>query len=743
MEDEYPSKPKNEEGFSKPVAWLLGRQLIVAFKWMALYTAYWDKLDQRNWMQAAVHTFDDQAKKGEFWFDYIADTGDGQKAMYSIAYLCLSDLWVEGSPHSGSEVSFSEAPDQKMLLPRGEFLFVGGDTGYHVADYATLAQRFQLPFRWAFDDLKKEGKLADERRRPMFGLPGNHDYYDQLDGFNRQFRRPCTPENVPTQDAPNRKGKRPQLTIPGFERCQEASYVALQLPFNWWFWGLDCVDGKLDTRQQEFFKTAIEGNVPDKLIVATPAPITVMGKYAREDSNLSKTFEDLGLERPFLRNGQKLGNNRRRLDLSGDAHQYARYWGPNPQESTSMAPSQSNYASVVSGLGGAFLHPPRANEGELKEQVIYPSADDARKEVAKCIFNPLHLLSGGYIWLFGVIIALVVYFAATVPKSSKDLIDCILLQRVLGISREQELRLSGLFTVQSEAIFNLCQSADLTPFGYSLIILLSLIISIASIVVIIRNSTRLDKLARERPVVNRDYWPNGVALLVAVAAPCFAVLAFGTYQASHVISDLVFSGITLAVGLGLVWFALKKGGYLHGLSGKIGFAALGAWHALLQLTVPFLLVRVGTWRAWLAVLAITPIFLWIGPALMRRNARWLLAVAWLAHGGLLLYIPVKLSETSAQLPDGWLWMLFFVVAGGFGALMACVWLGWYLAVAYAFDGSHEEVGGAARIERFKEFIRFRLTADDLTGYVIAVDDPQINGRELRPKIIDVFRLRRS
>ena len=53
---------------------------------------------------------------------------------------------------------------------------------------------------------------------------------------------------------------------------------------------------------------------------------------------------------------------------------------------------------------------------------------------------------------------------------------------------------------------------------------------------------------------------------------------------------------------------------------------------------------------------------------------------------------------------------------------------------------------------YKEFIRFRLTPDTLTGYVIAVDDvSQLNtmdnkgrtrdGSDLQPKLIDIFQLR--
>lgn len=87
-------------------------------------------------------------------------------------------------------------------MPRGEFLLVGGDTCYHISDYPSLHIRFQTPFSWAYqdleDDLKTSKKINEEqarqerkKRRPLFGIPGNHDYYDMLNGFRRQFRFPA------------------------------------------------------------------------------------------------------------------------------------------------------------------------------------------------------------------------------------------------------------------------------------------------------------------------------------------------------------------------------------------------------------------------------------------------------------------------------------------------------------------------------------------------------------------------
>jgi hypothetical protein len=86
-------------------------------------------------------------------------------------------------------------------------------------------------------------------------------------------------------------------------------------------------------------------------------------------------------------------------------------------------------------------------------------------------------------------------------------------------------------------------------------------------------------------------------------------------------------------------------------------------------------------------------------------------------------------------------MARFVVAVLLGGLMSCVSLGWYFAVSLAFNGHNDQAGGAARIERFKEFMRVRLTAHSLTAYVIGFDEPKMLGHELRPRVIDVFELK--
>ena len=430
-----PVKPEPKD-FLRPVPWLFGRQFIASLKGMLLYAAFKGKLDPRDWMKAGVIPDDAEtgdvdaywrqwneeratgADAGEFWFDYISDTGDGQRAVYSIAYLCMSDLAAGREPSIGDTLEPVAQPEasgsERVLLPRGAFLFVGGDTSYHISDYGTLANRFQNPFCWAYRDLykRKAASVIGDLPRLLFGIPGNHDYYDSIDGFNRQFRRPST------DDEDSRSGRKAQLTIPTFGREQEASYVALRLPHGWWFWGLDTEEGEIDFRQWEFFDSLRAKYEPRKLIIATPEPTTVFGKYTSAEANQSKTFAALGLERPFLKDGAQLPPGKCRLDLSGDIHHYARHWGtPAGSQET------SNYASVVAGAGGAFFHPTQTTAGEVAPEVIYPVPDASRRKVADELFTLTNIVKGGYVWLFGFIIAFVLAFAANFPQSSRDSID--------------------------------------------------------------------------------------------------------------------------------------------------------------------------------------------------------------------------------------------------------------------------------------------------------------------------------
>lgn len=939
----FPPKPKSEEDFTKPVSWLLGRDLVEGLKWIVLYTVFKGKLDPRDWMNADMFppvstpaaclqfwqernnenwkwkvkhdkfwkdkdgqqpVFWKDAADNEFWFDFIADTGDGQISVYNVAYLCLSDVWTENVPDRGSSVSFDETAEHPMLLPRGQFLFVGGDTTYHIADYASLSTRFQQPFRWAFTSvrqwLKKEGRLVDpliddegkipapgnvydprseqatppdsEPRRPIFGIPGNHDYYDLIDGFNRQFREPIFPED-------GGPGPGAQLSILGFRREQDASYIRLKLPFDWWFWGLDTEVSKLDVRQQSYF---LKDGVPNKLILATPEPTTVFQERKKDDDKTIEAFEQLGLKQPYEAQADA-GLGKCRLDLSGDVHHYARYYGPIPtvaapkgSDPTATRPSSDHYASAVAGGGGAFLHPSEtvSKKGKnIEEQVLHPPREVSHEEVANRLFDLRNIWHGGYVWLIGSVIAWIVYFASTVPQSSKNFLEWLLLspageprpllgflpsvpfkkdgdfvwltlnspkaidlsgfgwatlslflalvclgiaiyvfskliKRLVGntlvfgqdATRQKiehlpttywDLRSVGIWTLLGigfylyGALVCAFKAEELHPFGSSLLVVVHVILTVEFLILSVQNSAWLAHRPKFETGTKWRYAP--VWTLTALATLCifFGIWMFGRYPGAYVLSDTIFALVSILMLLGLLFVGASMGGELQKMPGKVFMGLVGLWHGLLQLVVPLMLVRIGDWRA--VVLALVAILIFsglsvpytriripgLGVRLMKLSetlSKVSLTIAWLIYGGVLLYLPFQLNDQRGVFiaPDGaryssflpqnlvdlvaklnfspyapaWALLiisLLAVVALGF--ILSMSLLSWYFAVSLAFQGHNNEVGGAARIEKFKHIVRLRITNEDLTAYVIGIDAPKANGYEAKPKLIDVFRLR--
>jgi hypothetical protein len=1104
--------------YSKPVAWLGGRDLLANLKYFLLFAAFKGKLDPRDWMKAEVFPAkpentreeeyvdafnksfrSDRGLAKEFWFDYFADSGDGMTAGYAIAYLCMTDLRAKLSPgwtklsaeakktaiHGASAVGeirsrfvamaikkarhptwsrlfgdsrrrilndyadrlspetmnelrakndediikhieeravgvitvppFKEpSASDSLVLPRGAFLFVGGDTAYHVADFAGMAFRFQKVFDWAFQDLTSHLSEADARemwqesnRRPIFAVPGNHDYYDMIDGFNRQFGRPMTREtnfiNLAGRDMP------PQLRLWAFKRFQTSSYAAIQLPFGWWFWGVDSELPRVDLRQQEFFKRAYSSHDPDaarkqvidfltkelgqpptpeqvkerfprlaryplgdrwptprKLIVATSEPTTVEGRREPPDDKTPQAFCFLDLTRPFAYPGGpkdlkseirkheeklKLVDFECRLDISGDVHHYARYWGDE---------SVGNYASVVSGGGGASMSPTQTDYQQVPAQTLYPEKEASTRRVNQELLKPWTVISGGNVWLAGLVIAMIFIFGASFPESHFHFTRSIIstfgsarnLVRPLGIAGAAWEVIKGLYLLFVNAggarivklllltgvsiwsfaaaglyarwlferltkthdwavdklrnlslakgeekkaleeiptkedyekfleqiegqinlpeargrrfvrqfiaciiaglvlwaielfshspwkpiyclaaliaivvlIFYIYQSAqrrfqnlkadlsieskhsnaeklkiakqcsvttfkDYLPFwglvgatgfgtlvlaavkyhsiretlplfGTSAMILFSILASITCALVAMYYSKWLFDQSYRIKVNNYSYGPSITVSVISVLILVAAFALFGRNQVRFVVMDILYLTALLAVPIGCIALAVLVGNHLRTFGRTIGFLVLGAWHGLLQLLVPFMMVWVasagGLFIALALVVVVTAISLL---AVTRRRLNKInsiingkiLVTAWFVYGFLTLLVSTYWHSPLPTQPYSLGRVLTLCALGAVvGALMSCVWLGWYFAVALVFNGHANEAGSTARTEHYKHFIRFRVTDKELTGYVIGVDfphapldgeKPRYDGSTLKPRLIDVFTLK--
>jgi hypothetical protein len=157
-----------------------------------------DVIDARDWMQPNVLVYikgefssqldsahwkegePDHPEDGAIWFDYVADTGDDWYATHDIAFLLPGDLWVDReqglTPGASIDILGQRTPD----LPGGEFLIFGGDTAYYVPSAHTIRERVVDPFNTAYQERYQDHSQPPPR--PLLGIPGNHDWYDSLDG---------------------------------------------------------------------------------------------------------------------------------------------------------------------------------------------------------------------------------------------------------------------------------------------------------------------------------------------------------------------------------------------------------------------------------------------------------------------------------------------------------------------------------------------------------------------------------
>ncbi|HKU38406.1 MAG TPA: metallophosphoesterase [Polyangiales bacterium] len=776
---------RHPDFFRSPVRWLFGRDLLVHMRSIAVYSAFGAELDHRDWMHAEPIDLRTQAcEEGGFWFDYLADSGDGQLAMYDLACLLLGDLFLDDAT-PGAAVSLQAGA---VRLPRGSFVFMGGDTAYHVADDATLEERVCTPFDWALAE-RRLGAAArntetEPRDRFVFGVPGNHDYYDSLIGFNRLLRAPDNP----------------RLAIADWQRRQSASYVALRLPFDYWFLGLDSQHGKLDRRQREFASELLAKHGAKRLIIATPEPATA---FDAPQPEAARPFSALGLSRPFC-DGKLPDPEAIQLDLAGDVHHYARY----------ADATASNYAYVVSGGGGAFLHPTETSHGDRSAARYYPDRSVSSREITRRLLCPWRIFRGGGVLLLGGLCATLLYFGAVLGPGMHELFTRELIPLLAGSSAAAEL--AGFHiespvvndvgrTVTAEAnardwrmhllwsewlalgllatvlgagfatrkrLFQPASDPDvaarsvvlpqrylflvslavlavgsmalmyyqrsslpyvalLSPLLANLLSMLYLLPLPLSVLWAIGYMGTLPKQAKLRRLRPADSLPRWTAFIFGAATAVLGLLAYGVNSVAAFAADVGATLAALTLGVGPV-----VAGWLQGsgrsLARRVGYAALGAWFGALQLVLPLVLALHGTWLSATASLVCALVCSLIALPLSGSRSRLLLL--WLAAGSGALACAFVLGSLSPVR------FTRFAVAFLAGGVFSCVWFGWYLAVSLAFHAHNNEAGGAARLDAFRHFIRFKLERDRLTGYVIGFDWPCRDLSALRVKLIERFEL---
>lgn len=362
-------KKEMKPNFLDMVPWYSGTSADLfktVFDLLVSVTLFVGRFDMRM-MQAAMTRVQDESQKGDlfynhfsekedFWFDFMADTGDGGNSSYSVARLL-----ARPSLHIKSG-------DTIHKLPRGDLLIIGGDLAYPNPSAFTYERRLFCPFEYALQPppcYKPEHIAVNKPEIPCglselklydgpqcFVIPGNHDWFDGLHTFMRYI---CH-----------------KSWLGGWFLPQKKSYFALQLPKGWWIFGFDqALHGDIDVYQFKFFAELIRNKVGenDKVIVVTHEPSWLLQWYWNDVSgkNVSHLICDYLKGRCMLR-------------LAGDLHHYMRH---------SFVPSDKPvYVQnlLVNGCGGAFLHPTHVFRNFKKfygtsyeSKAAYPSYEDSSR----------------------------------------------------------------------------------------------------------------------------------------------------------------------------------------------------------------------------------------------------------------------------------------------------------------------------------------------------------------------------
>ena len=296
-----------------------------------------------------------EAMDRDVWIDFIADTGDDVSVSRAVARLVIERY----------ELPDPDRPGAWLTAPRGDILLFGGDTAYPVATVQEIANRVVVPFNEVLS------ARDDGKPRVLLGIPGNHDWYDGLDGFRRLFRwrklgvddfRPSVVQiSRRTLDyyaewarelVRGGKVEKPKsLVLTGYTPVQNASYFILPLSPGIHLFAIDRQLRDVDRRQLRHYADWQVQHPDVHRWILLPDPLYQFGRPSVTGTAMVRSLA-LDFEQPtFL--------------LSGDIHHYERS-------------RRDQVLHVIAGGGGAFLHPAPLVEGGTTADARWPDVAQTR-----------------------------------------------------------------------------------------------------------------------------------------------------------------------------------------------------------------------------------------------------------------------------------------------------------------------------------------------------------------------------
>ncbi len=308
----------------------------------------------------------------EMWIDYVSDTGDGFNSTFSIAKLVSEQklkLALKKDYRSEIQDENIDVYREGVITQPGKIIIFGGDQVYPTPEKQEYENRFKIPFDRA-NPCIDASPTADHPK--MFAIPGNHDWYDGLGNFISLF---CQ-----------------KRQIGNWKTVQERSYFAIELPYNYWIFGIDVqLDSDIDQPQKEYFQQIAINKMKDgdKVILCTAEPAWVYYQMYNDNESYKrlKYFEQLYItDDAYNLIGKKF---KLVATITGDLHHYSHYDDEKEGYTNHM---------ITAGGGGAFLHPTHLLPDKLTKQAdvdysfqrskpkneptlnaAYPSKEDSRK----------------------------------------------------------------------------------------------------------------------------------------------------------------------------------------------------------------------------------------------------------------------------------------------------------------------------------------------------------------------------
>jgi hypothetical protein len=255
------------------------------------------------------------AQPGEdFWFDYVADMGDGFDGTAPVA-------WLAG--RRGIDLPddrFGDLPTPPKPLRRGQLLVFGGDQIYPFAKQGAYEAQVELPYQMGFEPDDPDAPSGQDPT--LVAIPGNHDWLGGIGHFVSMFV----------------SGRR---FAGHWNTVQSENWWHVKLPQGWWLWGIDtALDNELVGAQRAYFTEAAKAlKQGDRVIVCTPVPLwQLRQKYRDAYAALRNVFDPL-----IVGSGATMP-----LCLSGDSHFFAHL---------ERLDADFEEDHVTAGGGGAFLQP--------------------------------------------------------------------------------------------------------------------------------------------------------------------------------------------------------------------------------------------------------------------------------------------------------------------------------------------------------------------------------------------------